>query len=114
MNSEGRRFKHLKSEHWIPAAVENVNQACIESIQTQSFDTALLESPSPNARSVMQWRELGTTFVVCHEIDLNENGNSYANQDVQHSSFEDTNEKARPVGSRFSHLLTQHFLGSMH
>ena len=93
------RRKYLEAEHWIPAHTLGTT---ITHEQPRTLTADQLTSLSPNRRSatIMQWVELGAT-VIFNDTEPSQTEEVHQNAPV--------NPPPRVSGTRFTHLLTQHF-----
>ena len=111
MAQDGRRFKQLAEEHWIPVVRFGVNNIDADPPKTEQGRMKLdlitgvcgREIQSPNRKGiVMHWVELGST-VVFRGNDDDEDGGDMPLVNIS------TQSRTLHPGNRFKHLLAEHF-----
>ena len=102
MNND--RQMYLRLQHWMPVIAMDVNSSASAATAERDADDESVSSSRPNSGTMMCWRDLCTTFVVNHQDP------SYEQDDVYHKSPPHADKQP---GSRFEHLLTEHFFAQL-
>jgi hypothetical protein len=118
--AKGCRFEYLRKEHWLPAVVSDVNNSLVSdnaSVETaESAETKKRLARVGSAAVSMNWREIGSTFVVPYDVheplDMGSPEAVIEPMCIVPRNIRDphTNLQAlKGPGSRFYYLLSQHF-----
>lgn len=119
---QGRRFEHLRKEHWLPAVLSDVNTDWESKEASNKSEEVKCPSRTERAQTgvLMRWRELGTTFVIPYEIKesfemdplvCNQPGHVLQSEPALKSSvcYQAKSPSSPVPENRFSYLWRQHF-----